>query len=127
MYCLIPLPLVSLQIEAAGLEYHSDSDIQRGVQCIISAGAMRGLQTECGAPLLTFSGIREPSLGAPDSEILTHALCHQGLFSRCKEALHPLLCSRVRDREIYFFHFHFTAHAATLPRCSVEVPCLIVF
>lgn len=127
MCCLITLPLVSLKIEATGLEYHSDGDIQRGVQCIVSAGAMRGLQTECGAPLLTFSGVREPRPGAPDSEVLRHALCHQGLYSRCKEALHPLLCSWVRDREMGFFHFHFIANGATAPQCSVELPCLIAF
>lgn len=76
------IPLVSLQVEATGFEYRPDGDIQRGVRCIISAGAMRGLQTKCGAPFLPFSGIREPSLGATDSETHGHALCHQGLFGR---------------------------------------------
>lgn len=103
--CVIPWPLVLLQVEATGLECGPDGDIQRGVQCIISAGAVRGMQTERGAPLLTFSGIREPSPGAPYSETHRHALCHQDLFSRRKEALHPLLCPWVRCREM-FFHFH---------------------
>lgn len=104
--CVIPWPLVSLQVEATGLEYGPDGDIQRGVQCIISAGAMCGLQAKCGAPLLTFSGIGEPGPGAPYCETRGHALCHQGLFSRRKEALHPLLCPWVRCREMCFFYFH---------------------
>lgn len=103
---MTPSPLVSLKVEATGLEYRPDGDVQRGVHCIISASAMRGLQTKCGAPLLTFGGIREPGPGAPHSETNGHALCHQGLFSRCKEALHPLLRPWVRYREMCFFHFH---------------------
>lgn len=101
------IPLVSLQVEAAGLDYRPDGDIQRGVRCIISAGAMRGLQTKCGAPLLPFSGIGESSLGATHSETHRHAFCHQGLFVRRKEALHPLLRPRVRYTEMCYFHFHF--------------------
>lgn len=94
---MIPWPLVPLQVEATGFEYCHDGDIQRSVRCIISAGAMRGLQTKCGAPLLAFSGIGKPSLGAPYSETHGHALCHQRLFSRRKKALHPLLRPRVRS------------------------------
>lgn len=60
-------PLVSLQVEAAWLERRPDGDIQRGLQCVISAGAVRGVQTECGAPLLSFGGIWEPCPGAPHS------------------------------------------------------------
>lgn len=93
---MICWPLVLLQVEATGLEYRPDGDIQRGLQHIISAGAMRWLQTKCGAPLLTFSGIREPGPGAPHSETHRHAFCHQSLFSRRKEALHPLLRPWVR-------------------------------
>lgn len=99
--CMILWPLVSLQVEATGLKYCPDGDIQRGLQCIISAGAMRGLQTKCGAPLLTFGGIWKPSPGAPHSGTHWHALCYQSLFSRCKEALHPLLRPWVRYREMF--------------------------
>lgn len=99
--CMILWLLVSLQVEATGLKYCPDGDIQRGLQCIISAGAMRGLQTKCGAPLLTFGGIWKPGPGAPHSETHGHALCYKSLFSRCKEAVHPLLCPWVRYREMF--------------------------
>lgn len=99
--------LVSLQVEGTGLEYRPDGDIQRGVQCIISAGAMRGLQAECGAPLLTLGRVGEPGPGASHSETRRNALCYQGLFSRCKETLHPLLRAWVRYKEMCFSHFQF--------------------
>lgn len=95
---MIPWPLVSLQVEATGLEYRPAGDVERGLRCFISAGAMRGLQKKCGAPILAFSGIRDPGLGAAHSETHGYALCHQGLFVRCKEALHPFLHPWVRYR-----------------------------
>lgn len=104
-----PRPSVLLQVEAAGLECCPDGDVQRGVQCIISAGAVCGLQTECGAPLLPFDGVREPSLGAPHCETYRHAVHHQGLYGRCKEALHSFLHSWVRPSHTLFkdsLHFH---------------------
>lgn len=97
MSCCLSVPL---QVEATGPEHRADGDIQRGLRCIISAGAMRGLQKKRGAPLLTLSRIRQPGPGAADSETHRNALCHQILFSRCKEALHPLLHPRVRHREV---------------------------
>ena len=93
--------VVLLQVEATGFEYRHDGDVQRGVRCIIPAGSVRGLQTERGAPLLTFSGIRKPCPGAPHGETHGHALCHQSLFSRRKEALHALLRPRVRHRSLF--------------------------
>ncbi|XP_038553992.1 gametogenetin-binding protein 2-like [Micropterus salmoides] len=96
-------------------EYHSKLKQQdlnialmvtsREVYSAISAGAMCGLQTKRGASLLTFSGIREPGPGAPHTETHRHALCHQDLFSRRKEALHPLLCPWVRYKIMWFFIF----------------------
>lgn len=93
---VIPCLSVSLQVEAAGRQHRLDGDIQRGVRCFISAGAVRGLQKKCGAPLLTFGGIRKPGSRAPHSETYGHAHRHQALFGRREEALHPLLRSRVR-------------------------------
>ncbi len=98
IHCL----LVSLQVEATGLEYRPDGDIERGLWCVISAGAVRGLQTERGASLLSFSGIRKPGPGTPHSETHWHAVCHQDLCSGCEEALHPLLRPWVRHLEMYF-------------------------
>lgn len=62
---------------------------------------MRGLQTKCGASLLTSSGIGKPSPGAPHCETHRHALCYQDMFGRCEETLHALLRPWVSWREKY--------------------------
>ena len=110
---------VSLQVEAAGLEYCPHGDIQGGVRCIISAGGMCGVQTKCGAPLLSFSGIGQPGLRATHSETHGHALCHQGLFGRCEETLYPLLCPRVRYSQMHYFHFHCQIYMWELLSCTL--------
>lgn len=95
------LSLVLLQAEAAGPEYCLDGVAQRGVRCIITAGAMRGLPTKCGAPLFPFSGNGEPSAGAARSETQGHAHALKGLFGRHEKALYPLLHPWVRERNVF--------------------------
>lgn len=92
---MLSLFVVSLKAEATGLEYRPDGDVQGGVRCIVSNGAMCGLQTKCGTSVFTPRGIGDPSLGATHSENHGCALCHQGLFGRRKEALHTVLCQWV--------------------------------
>lgn len=97
--------IVLFQAEAAGPEYRLYGVVQRGVQRAIPAGAVRGLQTKCGAPLFSLSGDGKPSAGAPHSETQRHAHCHQGLFGRHEEALYPVLHPWVRGKifSLYFY------------------------
>lgn len=84
-------PSASQHAEAAGPEQRHDCVVQGDVQRPVPAGAVRGLQAECGAPLLPAGGVWEPGSGAPHCEAHRRALCHQGLRGQRKEALHPLL------------------------------------